>query len=382
MNKILFTLFVLFYSLSQLHAQGVVDTTLPELIPYRKGSLWGYCDKNRNLIIPIQFLHARPFIKDFAEVRTDSFTTAIIDKEGKVITRVGRDTTVWTSASGVIYVEFDDRNIISKLREQSGEWIYSRKNIIDERFSEGNYIAKKGNRIGLIDKNENTILPFKFRDISPPDERGFVRVVKKNGRTIFLDSSTKITLLKIPKKYEVGSFHNDLASVSLAKKKGSLSGFVNRTGKIVIPLVYKKTSIFINGLCEVSNGIKTGFINTKGDTVIFFKYGSPINLQNGFINYREPLQSTLYNLAGKEFFRYKVYDIDYVNDSLIVISKYGPGQMASLKWGIIDITGKEVWPCKFHSIYTNLYPGLIYVLESWNKEPYYMDYKLNKYYQE
>jgi hypothetical protein len=56
--------------------------------------------------------------------------------------------------------------------------------------------------------------------------------------------------------------------------------------------------------------------------------------------------------------------------------------MASLKWGIIDITGKEVWPCKFHSIYTNLYPGLIYVLESWNKEPYYMDYKLNKYYQE
>ena len=30
-------------------------------IPYRKGDRWGYCDKNKKIVIPIRFEHAFPF---------------------------------------------------------------------------------------------------------------------------------------------------------------------------------------------------------------------------------------------------------------------------------------------------------------------------------
>ncbi|MGQ0737510.1 MAG: WG repeat-containing protein [Bacteroidota bacterium] len=378
---------IIFYSIfliasGNIFSQPFIATTLPELIPYRKGNLWGYCDRERNSVIPFQFLHARPFIKEFAEVRIDSVTEGIIDKSGRLIASVGMDTVIWVSDSGIIYVELYNNNTIIKLRELSGEWVYSGKYKIHQRFSDGVYIAKMGKQFGLIDKKEKVVMPFRFRSISPPDEKGFIRVVKKNRKTIFIDPSMKRSLMKVPQKYEVGNFHNDLATISFSKKEKSLIGFINRMGKIVIPLLYKNSGIFISGLCEVSNGIKTGFINTKGDTVISFKYGSPINLRNGYINYRKPLVSILYDLNDREIIKLAAYDIDYVSDSLIIISKYGPGQVSSLKYGISDITGKEVWPCTLKSIYTHLHKGLIYVLESWSSQPYYMDYKFNKYYED
>lgn len=380
--KTTFILLGFFMGVNMLPAQSIGDATLPDLIPYRKGNLWGYCNRDKKIIIPLHFIYARPFVSDFAEVSIDSVTEAIIDKQGKIVARVGRDTTVWTSQSGIIYVQPYNINTIIKLRERDGEWVQSGKYTIYERFSSGIYVARKGKKVGLIDKYEKIILPFKFRSISPPDEKGFIRIVKRNKRVVFVDSSGKRVLLKIARKYDVGNFHDDLATVSVAKKKNSPIGFINRSGKIVIPLIYKKISIFINGLCEVSDGTKTGFINTKGDTIISFKYGSPVNLKNGYVNYRGLQQSTLYDLNDREILKFEAYDIGYVNDSLIVISKKGSGQMSGLKYGIIDINGKEIWPCAFYSIYTNLYPSLIYVLESWSKQPYYMDFKFNKYYED
>ena len=355
---------------------------MPNLIPYRKGDLWGYCDSNRNIKIEPQFLYSRPFAGDYAEVVIDSVTRGIIDKGGSIIVSVGKDTVAWVSNSRIINVSHEYIDRIIKLREVNGQWVQFDKYIINERFSEGIYIAKSAKKFGIINREGKILLPFKYKDISPPDEKGFVRIVKNSGRVIFLDTSLKKALLKLNPKYDIGGFNNDRASISFNGKKNALTGFINRDGQIVISMIYKKTSIFIDGICEVSDGIKSGFINTKGDTVISFKYGSPIYLRNGYINYRQPLVSTLYDLKDKEIFRLKTYDIDYVNDSMIVVSKYGPGSMPSLKWGIVDTSGKEIWPCTFHSIYSNLYPGLIYVLENWRSQPYYMDYKFNKYYED
>ncbi|MDP3284716.1 MAG: WG repeat-containing protein, partial [Desulfobacterales bacterium] len=36
---------------------------LPDLIPYRKGTKWGFCDKNKKIVIPCKYDRTMPFNK-------------------------------------------------------------------------------------------------------------------------------------------------------------------------------------------------------------------------------------------------------------------------------------------------------------------------------
>lgn len=79
-------LFILFFSLN-INAQDDV-----QLIPFKKGNKYGYCDKNKKIILPIRYENAYPFgyktdfsyYEGFACVQIDS-ETYIINTEGKII---------------------------------------------------------------------------------------------------------------------------------------------------------------------------------------------------------------------------------------------------------------------------------------------------------
>jgi hypothetical protein len=43
--------------------------TIATLIPYRKGDKWGYCDRNKKIVIPIQYDGAMPFNEGLARVK-------------------------------------------------------------------------------------------------------------------------------------------------------------------------------------------------------------------------------------------------------------------------------------------------------------------------
>jgi hypothetical protein len=63
----------------------LLGTTLgicqPELIPYRKGNEWGFCDRNKKIVIPIKYDGAGSFSKGLAPV-TFMGEKDYIDKEG------------------------------------------------------------------------------------------------------------------------------------------------------------------------------------------------------------------------------------------------------------------------------------------------------------
>ena len=66
---------------------------LPELIPYRKGDLWGYCDKDKNMKIPCQYSYAELFdtfglAKVYlpnTSVENYNNTAGLIDTNGNVV---------------------------------------------------------------------------------------------------------------------------------------------------------------------------------------------------------------------------------------------------------------------------------------------------------
>jgi hypothetical protein len=54
----------------------------PELIPYRKGKKWGYCDRDKNIIIECEYSHTYPFKEGLGRVGigTDGWNYAFIDQ--------------------------------------------------------------------------------------------------------------------------------------------------------------------------------------------------------------------------------------------------------------------------------------------------------------
>lgn len=105
-----------------------------------------------------------------------------------------------------------------------------------------------------------------------------------------IQNSSKNVLI-VDDIYGVSSFKENLAQVTINGKHG----FIDKTGKLVIPAKYEVAFGFSDNLARVKFNNKWGFINKKGDWVIPAKYDSAhefhedlavaeINKKYGFIN--------------------------------------------------------------------------------------------------
>lgn len=102
------------------------------------------------------------------------------------------------------------------------------------------------------------------------------------GGPIFVDDSGNIVLAyNYP---SVGTFSQGLASVSTRiEKNGSLHdyGYIDPSGKIVIPPVYDYTEPFHEGRAVVGKNNLYGFIDLTGKPITPFKYASLTPFNNG-----------------------------------------------------------------------------------------------------
>jgi hypothetical protein len=77
----------------------------PFLIPYRKGAKWGFCDRNRKIIISCIYQDARLFWEGLAAVWINR-KWGFIDNTGKeVITCIYES--AWNFSKGLAYVEYN-----------------------------------------------------------------------------------------------------------------------------------------------------------------------------------------------------------------------------------------------------------------------------------
>jgi hypothetical protein len=75
----------------------------------------------------------------------------------------------------------------------------------------------------------------------------------------------------------VSHFSGDLAIAT----KNDKQGFIDRTGKTVIPLTYDKVYPFVNGLAIVKKGDKMGYINRQNQLVIPAAYDEAYDFSEG-----------------------------------------------------------------------------------------------------
>ena len=141
-------------------------------------------------------------------------------------------------------------------------------------------------------------------------------------------------------KYDiVDDFREGLALVRLNDKYG----FVDKTGKEVIPLKYEYAYSFREGLALVKLNDKYGFVDKTGKEVIPLKYEDANSFIEGLARVQLKGKYGFVDKTGKEIFPPK-YDwvSNFFHEGLAEVQLNG-------KCGFVDKTGKEVIPLKYEN---------------------------------
>src|SRR3989339_665256 len=132
----------------------------------------------------------------------------------------------------------------------------------------------------------------------------------KGGKYGFIDSLGKIIVPSIYDSAQI--FINGLAKVVIQKNKIRKIGFIDRTGKEVIPLTdkYKDITFFNEGLAAAFTGRKFAYIDLKGNEAIPAKFDEAENFYNGYAVVTVNEKKGLINTKG-EFIIIPEYETMY-----------------------------------------------------------------------
>jgi hypothetical protein len=158
----------------------------------------------------------------------------------------------------------------------------------------------------------------------------------------------------------------DFSEGMAAVKLGDKIGYIDVTGKMVIPAIYEDYLLldnkFYRGITITRKNNLFGLINKKGEPLTGFKYKYIRNFKNGLAKVITEQGKVGYiNVAGKEVIP-PVYEIivkigeEECNDGLVPVRKNG-------KIGYVDSAGKVKLPFEF-SLATNFYNGLARIEEN------------------
>lgn len=191
---------------------------------------------------------------------------------------------------------------------------YAFLNPIDEK---GMILAKKGDKSGYIDINENIIIPFIYDDVGVFSKSTNLAPVIKNGK----------------------------------------QGFIDRTGEIIIPLEYDSKSyttyFYEPGLAILMKNGKQGVIDPKNNVVIPFKYDKiEWSEAHEFFIVTQNNKIANFSLNGKKISDYKDYEIvpsryyygqnsDYKNLPILIQTKGNKELLNNIKINIDYMNGNQ-----------------------------------------
>ncbi len=327
-----------------------------DLIPYRKGDKWGYCDKNKKIIVECKYDEAEFFFEHVGRVFLNG-KYGFVDKKGKEIIPSIYDY-AWSFKEGLSLI-YDEETKKYFFIDKEGKEVSQKYDYVEvERDRERNWIITEnfivvGNKeytelnFGIIDKFGNEIIPPKYYEVRNITN-GFT-VVRKNKKWNFslIDLNNKVEVLtdydyiSIISKSGIGIYEKD-------KKYGIIKNF-----KIILPSKYEYIDEFKfeEGFAAVKINDKWGFIDTNGIEVIPAKYDDVSKFHNGFAAVKINDKWGVINKEGKEIIQIKYDYTSILNDNGFVVS-------LNDKVGILDSSGKEIVPIKYVNIryigYNNL----------------------------
>lgn len=353
------------------------DLKLPEFIPYRKGDKWGYCDKDKNIIIPSIYGAVKIIdSKDSILVVNFNGLYGAIDRTGNKITGFKFEQ---------IEYQNDLKRFIIRMGDKSGVTNITGKVIIPFEYNSltpwGNYYIAENkfsdiSLFGLIAANGDIIIDCKYATLypMPPFNENKNLLIAGTLKYLYTDDRRGLSPLFcgvinteekviLPLEYEIfekvlmyiplnnigyirGNEEAKLVKIEKIDNDYPLSsrnvGVVDLRGNIVIPCEYddieisEKTSDFI----AVKNSNEWGIITNINEILIPFRYKSiDIWKSKGSIyftaekyGYKGVLNEDSEVMIPFEYSR--IYNIE--NESNTLSASKG------IKYGMIDMNNKVI----------------------------------------
>jgi hypothetical protein len=278
-----------------LFLQENLSARLPDLIPYRKVNLWGYCDSTKKIIIEPKYDFAYEFSGGSAIVLYKN-TQAIIDAAGnELLLPDSMIISLSPAHHGIRTFHYDradkDGNLSYGLVNDKGQIILEPINAwldwVSENYlfassntkgykmgvydfrgrqvlgydydmtdygpdvysDKGQFILCKKDKYGIVDTSGNVITPFAYRYITPLRDGYYFGEKKK--QSVILDPNGKIAWLANSVQDSIFKAKGDsIFYKSLERRNGRSALFKEKTG----------------------NEAKIGLLKSNGDTLIKAKY--------------------------------------------------------------------------------------------------------------
>jgi len=316
---------------------GIIDsiTDCEYLIPFRKNGLWGFSDKNKNIVIDCIYDEVMPFISEYTGVKKNDNWGFVDVKGAEILPCVYKSVRYFSEGLSAVQIEdiidnddFDHFGYIDITGKKAFPFVYERgTNFINGLAIVYNTCEKRE----IIDKNGKSILPNLFDDITVTDD-GLFRVmlgdreiemckynlheglrstfrstlrygcydekgtqilpcqfeyVSRNGfkeGLIVTKYETKYGCVDYHSKEVIPFIYDNIESFSeglAAVRKNSYWGFIDKKGEQLIPIIYQEARSFSEGLAALKRLKKWGYVNLLGEVVIPFIYDEAYNFKNG-----------------------------------------------------------------------------------------------------
>ena len=283
---------------------------------------WGYINYKGEVVTSFEYDHANPFSCGMARVeKTDQNQSGFVNVKGEFVTNEylrgahvfhdGLAVTVGVSynndgqygivnkqgklivpyQSNIIYDYEDGMAVVCVDRSRYGAYnIYGQlavPTIYDgirsfncglagaQIGSEQFYVRKDGTRLKPSLLKYGNDFKDNIASVETKEGRGFMDV---NGRIIVFQSLSEWCELYC----NVEDFSEGFAVVHDCELDGpTKKGFMNKLGKVVVPIVYDEAYAFKNGMAKVAKNGRYGFVNTDGRLVVDCIYDDAIDYSDG-----------------------------------------------------------------------------------------------------
>jgi hypothetical protein len=387
------------------NSHNVMGRKLPDLIPFKEGNLFGYCDSNFNVLIKPQFQRAYLFAEDRALV-TMANRNGYIDKKGNVVIPC-----VYKHATSFFMGHAQVRNkkadFFNPNESEDYQYINTNGDIVPAPFEweklkrnfkeyHLNYLQfEKDWKSGIMDKNGTIIVPAKYDRVFQVTPEGYAVfrspgkytltnsegkiLLERNsdidhireGRFFFRDGSgnahregymtvngdtissseykynTRRESYSTSDKYDENwrQFYEGRAIVTGDKKQG----YIDLDGKLVIDTIYDAAFNFKEGRAKVKRNGKYGFIDKEGNLIGEIKYDQACYFYEGRAQVIIGEKCGYINLKG-ELIIPMIYD--YWQSERY--ASYHSGFLRvriNEKFGILDHKGKAITDIKYDDIW-------------------------------
>lgn len=305
-------------SISDKIKYGFIDKDGKEIIPFiydeasnfinglalvSKNGKKGYINKDGKEVIPFIYKFAVPFYSNIALVSKDANKCYYIDKSGKTIASFAfaHDDIIAITKEGLIVWKDDKKGFVNNEGKLILPCIYDN---ISLGYCDDLLCVQKDNDFGYYNTTGKEIVPCKY-GMGLASYNGIAKVFDEwaGDDGAYIDSAGNIlfSFVQVDKRDTYGNFCEDLAVVS----HDGLFGYVDKTGKEVIPLSYESAHWFSEGMAVVKKDGLYGYIDKNGNEVIPFIYEEANDFSDGLALVKKDGVCGYIDKKGKSTLDYK-----------------------------------------------------------------------------